>query len=306
MNIKRIKLLCAVTVISILSIGLLVINTACELLGFSSGTESSVTQDKNIETEAAQESAALEFSISNTEKKDKEYLENLTESFLDHDVVFDMDKQTYLSYFPEDTKTLIYLQEELQINVKRVIIEAIEAYPLGFVPLHLSKIYIIGNEITAGGVNDSIAIATDKTIFLTIGEKNDETLYLPAFHHIFSHVLQNTYKELFNSYYEDWILNNPEGFEYYGYEPYISDEDKSEMHKDGFITSLSMDNYSCDFAEIAGYAFSHDPLFLNSVIEYPRIKQKFELMVDFYTKIDPLITLEYFEEIYGQKLGYSE
>ncbi len=285
---KRIKLSGGILIVILLVlIGLSGTNIACELIGLTPETESSGNNTDDPDPE----------------EKDEEYLENLTESFLDNDVLFHIDEQTYLSYFPEDTKKLIYLPEELQSSIKKVITEAIEVYPLGFVPQHLSKIYIIGNEINTGSVDDSIAIATYKTtIFLTIGEKNDKTLYLPAFHHIFSHVLQNTYKELFDSYYEDWILNNPEGFEYYGYEPYINDEDKSEMYEDGFITPLSMDNYGCDFAEIAGYAFSNDPIFLNSVMNYSRIRQKFELMVDFYNKIDPLITLEYFEKIYGQKL----
>lgn len=290
---KRIKLLYTVIVILVVLAGLSGITVGCELLGPAPETESSSVQDNNADDPGS-------------EIKDKEYLENLTDSFLAGDVSFHIDKQTYLSYFPEDIKKIIYLPEELQSSVKKAIIEATEAYPLGFVPRHLTKIYIIGNEINTGDVDDSIAIATDKTIFLTIGEKNDETLYLPVFHHIFSHILQNTYKELFDPYYDQWILNNPEGFEYYGYEPDIDYEDRPEMYKDGFITSLSMDNYGCDFAEIAAFAFSKDPVFLNSVMNYPRIRQKFELMVDFYNKIDPLITLEYFEKIYGQKLGYSE
>lgn len=253
-----------------------------------------------------EELSALLTDDANLEKKHKGYLENLTEFFFDNDVSFYIDEQTYLSYFPEDTKKLIYLPEELQVSVKKVVIEATEAYPLGFVPEHLKKLYIIGNEIKIENVNDAIAIATDETIFLTISEKNDETLYLPVFHHIFNHLLQNKYKELFDSYYEDWMSNNPEGFEYYGYEPYCNDEDKSEMYKDGFFTSLSMFNYGCDFAEIASYAFSKDPIFLNSVMNYSRMRWKFELMVDFYNKIDPSITLEYFERISGQKLGYSK
>ncbi|MBE3115034.1 MAG: hypothetical protein IMZ59_05885 [Actinobacteria bacterium] len=290
---KRVKLLGILIVILFVLIGLSGINIACELIGQTPETGSSDVQDKNIDD------ASLE-------KKDMEYLENITESFLDNDVSFHIDEQTYLSYFPEDTKKLIYLPEELQSSTKRVIIEATEAYPLGFVPQHLTKLYVIGNEIKIENVNDAIATTVDETIFLIIGEKNNETLYLPVFHHIFNHVMQNTYKELFDSYYEDWISNNPEGFEYYGYEPYINDEDKSEMYEDGFISSYSMVDYSEDFAEIAGYAFSKDPIFLNSVMNYPRMRQKFELMVDFYNKIDPSITLECFERISGQKLGYSK
>lgn len=290
---KKIKLLYTVIVLLFVLACLSGINAGCELLGFTSETVPSSAQDNNTDAPSPV-------------KQNEEYLESLTESFLDSDISFNIDEKTYLSYFPEDTKKLIYLPEELQSRVKEVITEAIEAYPLRFVPQHVAKIYIIGNEITTGGVDDSIAIATDDTIFLTIGEKNDYTLYSPVFHHIFSHVLQNRYKGLFNSYYEDWILNNPEGFEYYGYEPHIDYEDKLEIYKDGFITSLSLDNYGCDFAEIAGFAFSKDPIFLNSVMNYPRIRQKFELMVDFYNDIDPSITLDYFERLYEQDLGYSE
>lgn len=229
------------------------------------------------------------------EKKYKDYLENLTESFFENGILFYIDKQTYLSYFPEETRTTVYLPEEIQDKVKNVIITATEAYPLGFVPQYLKKLYIIDNKIKTEKVNDATAITFGEIIFITDGDKNNEILYLPVFHHVFNHLLQNKHKELFDSYYEDWISDNPEGFEYYGYEPYLSDEDKLEMYKDGFITPLSMVNYGCDFAEIASYAFSKDPLFLNLIMDYPLIMKKFELMVDFYNNINPGITLGYFE-----------
>lgn len=243
------------------------------------------------------------------EKKYKEFLENLTESFFENDVLFYIDKQSYLSYFPEDTKELIFLPEELQSSVKKVIKGAIEIYPLGFIPQHLEKLFIIGNKIKIEDEN-STALAIDKTIFLANSGNNDEIVYLIEFNHEMNHVLQNTYKELFDSYYEDWQSNNPEGFEYYGYERYIdeyfSNEEWLKMYKDGFISSFSMVSYSEDLAEISSRAFANDPIFWKSINNYPGIRQKFELMVDFYNKIDPSITLEYFEKISGQELRYSK
>ena len=41
-------------------------------------------------------------------------------------------------------------------------------------------------------------------------------------------------------------------------------------------------------------------------MDYPGMKQKFELMVAFYNKINPDITLEYFEGISGQELEEIE
>jgi len=286
---KRIRLLFTLIITLIVLVSFTAINIGCELLGLVPETESSDTRNNDTVGPGL-------------EKKDEEYLESITESFLDSDISFNLDEQTYLSYFPGDTEKLINLPKELWSSYKEVITEAIEAYPLGFVPLHLSKIYIIGNKMDTGGEHDSTAIAIDKVIFLTIDEKNSETLYLPVFHHIFNHVMQETYKELFDSYYDEWILNNPQGFEYYGYEPKIDNEDRPEMYKNGFISSYSMFDYSEDFAEISGYAFSKNPVFLDCVMNYPGIRQKFELMADFYGKIDPLITLEYFDEMYGQKL----
>ncbi|MHB8280721.1 MAG: putative zinc-binding metallopeptidase [Candidatus Humimicrobiaceae bacterium] len=243
------------------------------------------------------------------EKKYKDFLENLTESFFENNVLFYIDKQSYLSYFPEDTKELIFLPEKLQSSVKKIIKEALEIYPLGFVPQHLKKLFIIGNEIKIENEN-ATALAIDKTVFLTNGGNNNEIVYLIGFHHEFNHVLQDTYKELFDSYYEDWQSNNPEGFEYYGYErykdEYYNKEEWLKMYKDGFISSYSMVSYNEDLAEIASRAFANDPIFWKSIKNYPRIRQKFELMVDFYNKIDPSITLEYFEKISGQKLRYSK
>ena len=130
---KRIKLLFTLIVTLFVLAGAISINIGCELLGLVPETESSNVQDKNI---------------------DNADLENLTESFLDNDVLFHIDEQTYLSYFPEDTKKLIYLPEELQSSIKKVITEAVKVYPLGFVPQHLTKLYIIGNEIKTSSPGD--------------------------------------------------------------------------------------------------------------------------------------------------------
>ena len=243
------------------------------------------------------------------EKKYKEFLENLTESFFENDVLFYIDKQLYLSYFPEDTKELIFLTEELQSSIKKIIKKAVEIYPLGFVPQHLEKLFIIGNEIKIEDEN-ATALTIDKTIFLTNSGNKNEIVYLIEFNHEMNHVLQNTYKELFDSYYENWRSNIPEGFEYYGYEKYkdeyYSNEEWLKMYEDGFISSFSMVSYSEDFAEIASRAFTNNSIFWESINNYPGIRQKFELMVDFYNKIDPSITLEYFEKISGQELIYSK
>ena len=224
-------------------------------------------------------------------------------------MLFYIDKQLYLSYFPEDTKELIFLTEELQSSIKKIIKKAVEIYPLGFVPQHLEKLFIIGNEIKIEDEN-ATALTIDKTIFLTNSGNKNEIVYLIEFNHEMNHVLQNTYKELFDSYYKDWQFNNPEGFEYYGYERYIdeyySKEEWSKMYKDGFISSFSMVSYSEDLAEIASRAFTNDPIFWKSINNYLKIRQKFELMVDFYNKIDPGITLDYFVKISGQELRYSK
>lgn len=181
------------------------------------------------------------------EKKYKDFLENLTELFFENDVLFYIDKQSYLNYFPEDTKELIFLPEKLQSSVKKIVKEALEIYPLGFVPQHLMKLFIIGNEIKIENEN-ATALAIDKTIFLTDDGNNNEITYLIGFHHEFNHVLQYKYKELFDSYYVGWQSNNPEGFEYYGYEPYkdeyFNNEEWLKMYKDGFISSFSMVSYS--------------------------------------------------------------
>lgn len=236
------------------------------------------------------------------EEKYKKFLENLNESFFENGILFYIDKELYLSYFHDDTKKLIYLPEEQRSRVKKIIKDAVEAYPFGFVPQHLTKLFIIGNEIKFKNVDNVTAIAIGETIFLTDSEINNEIIYLIRFHHEFNHVLQYTYKELFDSYYEAWQSNNPEGFEYYGYEKYkdeyYNEEEWLKMYEDGFISSYSMVNYSEDFAEIASRSFTKDPVFWKSVRNYPRIRQKFELLVDFYNKIDPNITLEYFEKMY--------
>jgi hypothetical protein len=49
--------------------------------------------------------------------------------------------------------------------------------------------------------------------------------------------------------------------------------------------------------------FSNDPQAWKLIKNYPKIRQKFNLLVDFYNKIDPSFNLEYFEKLSGQDLS---
>ena len=62
-------------------------------------------------------------------------------------------------------------------------------------------------------------------------------------------------------------------------------------------------NYKEDFADMAQGIFSNDPQAWKLIKNYPKIRQKFNLLVDFYNKIDPSFNLEYFEKLSGQDLS---
>ena len=242
------------------------------------------------------------------------YISDLKESFFKNDILFYIDEQSYLSYFPEDTTGPKFVPDKLHERYKKAVEEAIKLYPYGLVPLNIGKVYILEGSLENG---EWVGVFVGD-IFIGVEENYDSFLIESIFHHEFCHALQDysffDYNNLFNSYKAEWASINPAGFEYLGYEWFKNDktiyDDKSwiKLLQDGFIRPYSKVNYEEDFADIAEAAFSNenDKQFLKMLKDYPKLRQKFELMVDFYNKIDPAFNMEYFEKLSGQKLEPSK
>lgn len=116
-----------------------------------------------------------------------------------------------------------------------------------------------------------------------------------TFHHEFSSILLSRNGMFFNP----WLDQNPEDFKYL-YEINKNKLDVKIMGKgtesdyeDGFITDYGRTTFENDFNEYAAMIFTYPKEFRKIMNQYPRVRGKFLVWLDFYHKIDPIFTEEY-------------
>jgi hypothetical protein len=128
------------------------------------------------------------------------------------------------------------------------------------------------------------------------------------FHHEFNHVLANEHYELFDR--ERWEDSNPTDFNYhgrYGSSTYIIKHGTSQpwfdttyLHQ-GFLSEYSKTKLVEDVARYAEALFLSEQRFWDAFDNYERVRAKARLLIDFYYKLDPIFTEEYFRELENQQ-----
>ena len=188
---------------------------------------------------------------------------------------------------------------------KNIIINALKKYPED-VLITLNKTYVLGYlsfyGVEYGGTNSSDCVyITNKGVkagFTDLYIKN-------SFHHEFSHILLRSYSSFLNT--ELWENINPKNFKYLGTgveaikEGKASEVYDSSLNEKGFLYKYAQSNLEEDFGSFAENIFVNDPLFWKAIDKYPKLKEKFNLVVDFYHSINPIFTEEYFREISQNK-----
>ena len=129
-------------------------------------------------------------------------------------------------------------------------------------------------------------------------------LYLEqTFHHEYSSILYRNYPSFIDE--EAWKEINIAGFDYNDPENGVGAIRNNESSQDldtalckkGFLTQYSLSGIENDINTFAQNIFSPSAGFWKIVDQYPRIKQKVKLLIDFYNKIDPLFTVDYFKKL---------
>jgi hypothetical protein len=62
----------------------------------------------------------------------------------------------------------------------------------------------------------------------------------------------------------------------------------------GFVSKYGVTNFNNDFSEYSAMIFTHPQKFKEIMNQYPRVRGKFEVWLEFYQKIDPIFTQAYF------------
>jgi len=174
--------------------------------------------------------------------------------------------------------------------------KAFAKYPVSVIKEYLSAIYFAKaleyDGLRYGGTYDPFR----KIVYLVNNGKKSDELSIGTFHHEFSSILLKR-----NGFYlNPWLEQNPEGFKYsmektcnikeiYG----VSQEGKASDYNLGFVDAYCRISFENDFNEYSRMIFMQPQKFKRIIAQYPHVRRKFEIWLDFYHMIDPIFTEEY-------------
>lgn len=189
------------------------------------------------------------------------------------------------------------IRHRVLLRYPNILQKAFDKYPDSIIKGYLSSIYFAG-EIDAdgqkaGGTYDPFR----RIIYLVDNGGNNEDDSLRAFHHEFSALLMTRH----SFWVDPWTDHHPKGFKYF-YEVYdswkavekarkaISDD---ECYEKGIVTNYGLTNFSNDFSEYSAMIFTYPNKFKEIMNQYPRVRGKFLVWLNFYHQIDPIFTEAY-------------
>jgi hypothetical protein len=190
---------------------------------------------------------------------------------------------------------------DLQILVRypRLLQDAFEKYPVKVIKKHLTAIHF-AKEIEMDGIDCGASYDLHRKVIFLINDGSQSNGYsIGAFHHEFNSILLYQHGFFMNP----WIEKNPEGFKYL-YETYgelknlqryrnVSIHGTTNDYEKGFMNSYGQTNFENDFNEYAAMIFTYPRKFKKIMNQYPRVRGKFLLFLEFYHEIDPIFTEEY-------------
>lgn len=188
--------------------------------------------------------------------------------------------------------------EEIK-RTRSIIIKALKKYPDEVLIKNLSKVYVLSElefyGVGFGGTN------SDDSVYLTNIDYSNIWIET-AFHQEFSSIFLRSYKSLFDK--QAWIRINPGDFIYFsdtGVEALKKGQDSTifdpKLNEIGFLYEYAQSTPENDFNSFAENIFMNDSYFWEAIDKYPKLKEKFDLIVKFYNSINPIFTEEYFRKI---------
>lgn len=176
---------------------------------------------------------------------------------------------------------------------------AMAKYPVRILNDHMEKVYVLGKlryrGVTAGGTNSR------NSIYVVRNDKISPKLLENNFHAEFSSILLRNKPEALDS--KVWEKINPEGFAYgSGGVQAIQDGQSSlrldkKLNEEGFLHQYGKASLQEDFNSYAARLFTGNGDLWEAILRHPKVKQKADLTIAFYGKIDPKFTEEYFKSL---------
>ena len=171
--------------------------------------------------------------------------------------------------------------------------KALSRYPKSVITKNLKRIVLL-ESISFYGLEYGATYSTD-TIYLSSKGRDlgyTDRYLIDGFHHEFSSILFRNYR--FPS--RRWEMCNPSHFSYTGSgvdalrHGQTSLEGSEDLYWDGFLAGYSVSALEEDYNVYSGIAFSQPERLRQLIREYPRVREKFFVWLEFYRSIDPYFT----------------
>lgn len=206
--------------------------------------------------------------------------------------------------FPESWKTpeinakgLSLPQNEIEPYLQ-IITKVLANYPTTLIQNNLKAIHILksieiyGSQYKGTSSSNQIYISTNEIEKASVDKMIENT-----FHSEFSYILLKNHPNDFNK--NEWLSKNglPYGRNNSLQLEEISDNKKFEstLKSNGFLNELSVWNFDNDFNSFVENLFFPDDDFHEAIHNHNKIKEKYDLIVGFYTKLDTVMNFTFFE-----------
>lgn len=167
---------------------------------------------------------------------------------------------------------------------------AMEKYPTSLLRKNLKQVYVLSRlafyGVPYGGTNSS------DTVYLANGGREhgfSDRFMEESFHHEFSSILLRNYPSAFDR--KAWLAANPPGFRYLGdgtqavRSGRASTKTSRRWQQEGFLAQYATASLEEDFNMVAEALMTGAPELWNAVEESPRLRQKVEAAVRFYSSL---------------------
>lgn len=176
--------------------------------------------------------------------------------------------------------------------------KAFEKYPVHMIKKYLNAIYFAGeindSGFSVGGSYDPFR----RIAYLVDDGSNTDIFAIRTFHHEFSSLLMKSHSFFVNP----WADHNPKNFRYIEdiYDTWKELRKKIDIYgqseedfEKGFVSTYGQISFGNDFSEYSAMIFTYPEKFKKIMNQYPRVRGKFLIWLEFYQKIDPIFTEEY-------------
>jgi hypothetical protein len=199
------------------------------------------------------------------------------------------------------------IRHRVLMEYPEILQKAFDKYPGKVIKRHLNSIYFAGEiddgELKYCGTYDPFR----RIIYLVDNDTNNDVQAIHTFHHEFSSLLIRAHSFFINP----WTDQHPKNFKYL--EDMFNDwgairkarkrVSEKYCYERGFVTNYGLTNFNNDFSEYSAMIFTHPQKFQKIMNQYPRVRGKFLVWLEFHQKIDPIFTEKY---LFGKSINAAK